>query len=448
MTVTVQGPDDRSPRRYELQQPFARLGRKPDNDLVLEDNQISRRHLYLQVIEGGLFAMDLGSRSGIHWDGQTKAFGWVMPSEPMWVGPFQVWTEIADGQSYLLDDFNPLEAGSIEPSFLNLELQNPVGGRLLWRMNRRLALVGTSLDCKVQLMGAGVSKIHCALVCTPAGLWIVDLLGRGGVVVNDKKVSSALLTDGAQVQIGEFLLIVQHDRPADESAATSMVPSRVAPSRVAPSRRRPKFTPTPSVAERTFTYRRPQTLLAALGDIPEKTGLDKVLVPLVNQFNEMQQQMFDQFHQTLMMMFQMFGSMFKDQFDLIRDELARVQELTGELERLQAELSKHSGGAAESAATGAETAHAVDAEVSAVPDHSAASADLGTYVRLNKPRRGATAQARAEKTAVAASDADASADQGEVHTWLVERMAAIQEERQSRWKKILSFLSGSKSGVS
>ena len=47
-----------------------------------------------------------------------------------------------------------------------------------------------------------------------------------------------------------------------------------------------------------------------------QSGLtESVLVPLVNQFGLMQQQMFDQFQQAMAMMVQMFGTMHRDQME-------------------------------------------------------------------------------------------------------------------------------------
>ena len=48
---------------------------------------------------------------------------------------------------------------------------------------------------------------------------------------------------------------------------------------------------------------------------------ESMLVPLVNQFGLMQQQMFDQFQQAMAMMVQMFGTMHRDQMEVIRAEL-------------------------------------------------------------------------------------------------------------------------------
>ena len=49
-----------------------------------------------------------------------------------------------------------------------------------------------------------------------------------------------------------------------------------------------------------------------------------MLVPLVNQFGVIQQQMFDQFQQAMAMMLQMFGTMHREQMEVIREEMDRL----------------------------------------------------------------------------------------------------------------------------
>ena len=65
-------------------------------------------------------------------------------------------------------------------------------------------------------------------------------------------------------------------------------------------------------------------------------------MPLVNQFGLMQQQMFDQFQQAMAMMVQMFGTMHRDQMEVIRTELDRLHELTEEFHALKQELADRS----------------------------------------------------------------------------------------------------------
>ncbi|MGC8634618.1 MAG: FhaA domain-containing protein [Candidatus Limnocylindrales bacterium] len=53
-----------APRRYPLLTASVRLGRSPENDLVLPDPRVSREHGLLSARQGGLVYSDLGSRNG------------------------------------------------------------------------------------------------------------------------------------------------------------------------------------------------------------------------------------------------------------------------------------------------------------------------------------------------------------------------------------------------
>ena len=81
-----QGPNEGGVRL--LHQPFALIGRDPRADVPLEHGLVSRRHVYLQIIEGEGFWIDLDSRSGTFSDGQLRKFGWLEPGKVIRVGPF------------------------------------------------------------------------------------------------------------------------------------------------------------------------------------------------------------------------------------------------------------------------------------------------------------------------------------------------------------------------
>ena len=66
---------------------------------------------------------------------------------------------------------------------------------------------------------------------------------------------------------------------------------------------------------------------------------ESMLVPLINQFGFMQQQMFDQFQQAMAMMVQMFGTMHREQMEVIRAELDGLHDLTEEFHALKKELA-------------------------------------------------------------------------------------------------------------
>src|SRR5258708_1234951 len=77
-------------------------------------------------------------------------------------------------------------------------------------MDRVLALVGRSPRCLFQINNPALSKIHCSLVRTPAGLWLVDLQSRVPTSLNGKRVRCARVHEGDRVQLGRFSLLFRH----------------------------------------------------------------------------------------------------------------------------------------------------------------------------------------------------------------------------------------------
>ena len=72
--------------RREFERPAVVVGRNPQADLVLDHPLVGRRHAYFQLVEGRLFAIDLESRHGLHWDGVPRLMGWVDRHRPVQVG--------------------------------------------------------------------------------------------------------------------------------------------------------------------------------------------------------------------------------------------------------------------------------------------------------------------------------------------------------------------------
>lgn len=77
-------------RRVVCPQPFALIGRHPRADLVLPHAGVNQRHVYLQVIGGRIFFVDLGSPLGIHSGGGFVRSGWLEPGRDIYIGPYRV----------------------------------------------------------------------------------------------------------------------------------------------------------------------------------------------------------------------------------------------------------------------------------------------------------------------------------------------------------------------
>ncbi len=394
-------------RTFEL--PFLRLGRDRRNDLCLAGNGISMRHAYLQVLGGSLFFTDLGSRTGVYREGRLRPFGWLAPGQALRIQAFTLrQPSPADGppaSGSLLPYRNPFDSRSPDAPLspgVTLEIAGGPPPPIHWRVNRLLTLMGTASGCKLRLRDPAVSRFHCALLHTPLGVWVIDLISSRGTLLNGQPIDWARLADGDELQIGPFRIRASYDSPEACAAAGTAA------------------APTIAVMPWTGGAGEPAAealVPAALAELAPRDHPS--LQPMLDQFQVMQQQMLDQFQQTMLMMAQMFTTLHREQIDLVREELERMHRLTAELQDLRARLAGPAPGQPARAA--------------------------GPALEAPRAEQGRTFPAQTPPPPTGLPEAGAApettADPG-IHAWLSRRIAELNAEREGSWQKIRNFLMG------
>ena len=218
LQLIVQSQSTNESRLQPLYQPFAIIGRDPRADVALDHLQVSRRHVYLQVVKGRAFWIDLESRTGTRTAREARTVGWLDGSQALQVGPYVIRrfadhrTNGAKGARDVLPKDTPLLARACDHTplpevaleFLNGPLQS-----MSRPVHRVLSLIGSAGGCKFRLTDPSVSRFHCSLLQTSAGLWIIDLLGQRGIIVNEVPVRFGRLVDGDVVRIGRYQIRIR-----------------------------------------------------------------------------------------------------------------------------------------------------------------------------------------------------------------------------------------------
>lgn len=457
LRLAVEAPDEPIPGVRTLRQPFALVGRDQRADILLEHPLVSRRHAYLQVVEGHLFWIDLESRHGIETGAGLRRSGWLTADRKIRVGPHWI-RRLTDEESPEVaeslespPESSPLIARSYGPDpwpEVALEFLNGPSRSSVLPVNRVVSLIGSAAGCKFRLTDPSVDPFHCGLTRTAAGVWVVDFSG-GGVSVNGEAARVARLADGDVLALGRYRTRVRVRDQARglrvQSPAPALSPPDPPTSRTTLAAR--EAAPTPAMASRRsegeparaeFTYA--TEILAAGGE--EGRISESVLVPLVNQFGIMQQQMLDQFQSAMGMLVEMFGSLQREQMDLIRQELDQLREVTREFQELKVELATLSRDRASAAASPASPEPAppqarTEPQEERTPEApfstTTSTADETTDERAAKEAE----PSRRPKAKAGRGDAD---DADDIMLWLNQRIATLQEERESRWRKILKLL--------
>ena len=442
--------EDHAPAPYTFDRPWVVLGRAARSTLCLDEVAVSQRHVYLQMLAGRLFALDLESRTGIQIDNTPARAGWVTPGQYLTVGPYQLRllspagpppADVAHMVNDPLEDRLPTN-GSFPLASFDIYEGNLHVAR--WRLNRVLSLVGRSARCRVRLPDVSVSCVHCSVVATPKGVWVVDLLSREGTRLRGEPIQLSRLEEGDLLEVGNYRLrIVYQSGPHRTVSMPSQDPGAANRSL---QTRSPMATPShpPVVLVRDDQ--------AAMMNRPTNQGADNhFLLPLMQQFGTMQQEMFDQFQRTMMMMVQMFSTMHQEQASLLREEMRQFHKATEELQAAQRELRERQ---APSPAPAPAPAPAPQAPPSAAvppatrpplrPFPSSGQRPLGSWPVSQGDTPTPTAPAGAAKQSDDLGIAGPPDDESdEVHDWLSKRIADLETERQSRWQRILSFIRSS-----
>jgi pSer/pThr/pTyr-binding forkhead associated (FHA) protein len=432
LRIEVSGPEGAVGDPFVTPGPFAILGRDGHADVVLPDGAVSRRHAYFQVIDGRVFGVDLDSRSGIRWRAGRQKTGWIDRGESVQIGPYRVKvsgpagpdTGPTGGSGNLPVPFNPSGTPGCERPTPVLEVLDRGDRRAAWPLTIPLALVGRSPNCTLQLDDTSVSRFHIALLNSPDGVWVIDLLGRNGVRVNGAHVRAARLEQGDDLRVGEFTLVLRFE-------SGPVAPVRLPPS--GPTRSLPAPPARAMPAGLPALPRAPRAALPAA-----ETRL--VQHPLAEQVRQ------------AVVIARLLGPVRQDDTDFTREELEHVLQLAEAIRRLPPDPSRLSG-----ADAGNVDREAVAGAWLSILKTLAGPADpLGQSLDPSAPAPRATSDGpgngRAEATVPGeacdpAPGPAATTDAGNLpsvdfHTVLCDRMTTLHHERRPRWRKILGAVTG------
>jgi pSer/pThr/pTyr-binding forkhead associated (FHA) protein len=205
---------------HEVASSYAIIGRGEGCDIRLEEPTVSYRHAYVQAIGSCVACIDLMSATGIEWSGPPFS-GWLTPQHTMLVGTTTIELQ---GEAWTWDDglkppleFRPRDEQRPEYGVLpnvELELLNTPHKGTKWPINRVITLVGRDERCRITIVDERISRVQCALLLLPSGLWVIDLLGKGGIQVGGQTCRCALLTIGMEMTIGQYQLVAHYPQIA------------------------------------------------------------------------------------------------------------------------------------------------------------------------------------------------------------------------------------------
>jgi pSer/pThr/pTyr-binding forkhead associated (FHA) protein len=388
--------ETREPVHRLFDRPAVLIGRNPNADLVLDHPRVGLRHAYFQLVEGRLFGIDLDSRDGLRWDGVPRLGGWIDRRRPVQLGPTTIRILAGDQTMDERSGPGPLSHRyeSLRPlPRVVLDIRDPE--RKTWRfpLDRVITLVGGSERCPVRLTESGTSRLVCALVRTPIGVWMVDLLPSRGAKVNGVVRRDARLEDGDVLRVGTQSIrlvygeLASPSRPQTTTASIGRVPG--------------------SGSDQSGVSSLPPALIEPHAELLTEA----VLGPLLGEGEPGPEIASSPFGQALLMLIRLLGDMHRDHLKLVREEIEQIRRLNREMSAERAQLAPPEPG-----------------------DRDPATSLDGVMPNLGHRENGAGRPGTEE------APNEHVVDPHVIQSLVGERLAVWERERQSCWRRVIQLL--------
>lgn len=196
VTLTVRrGPD--AGRVYELHEDVIQIGRGSKNNIVLDDNDVSRNHCRLVRQADDYSILDLDSTNGTFINGQRVNSNRVLHNGNLIELGDTITLEYALGPASLVAEQSVSEAAYVtsfapdeDPNYA-LVVEIGPSPRRIYAMTADTITIGRDLSSDIVVQDPEVSRWHLQLERTPDGYSAKDLNSTNGTILNSTRLDEA-----------------------------------------------------------------------------------------------------------------------------------------------------------------------------------------------------------------------------------------------------------------
>ena len=208
LAVTA-GPD--KGKTYQLNEGDTTIGRGKENDLVIADAGVSRRHAAVKHLQGKFIVDDLGSSGGTKVNNQAVGGKVVHTGSTITVGQTQM--AIVDVQA------QQVEGPAASSEGATMVEQPAVGGGVLvvqsgpdagksFNLPQDDTTIGRDPECEIQLTDPAVSRQHAVIRRKGDEYTVHDLGSSGGTQVDGESLAGVGLSPGDVISIGHTEIVL------------------------------------------------------------------------------------------------------------------------------------------------------------------------------------------------------------------------------------------------
>jgi pSer/pThr/pTyr-binding forkhead associated (FHA) protein len=204
-------------REIDLIKPSFSIGRKPDNDLCLEDPAVSGHHARVVKIQEVLFVEDLTSTNGTFINDRKVDRKQLQDADVVKIGPYRM---IYRQQTVPADTALPTRATAdtdktvvftgyaardSAPASESSGLVRVLSGKTdqsEYRLTKQVSVIGAQEDAAIRLTGWFAPKTAAIIARRPQGYFVTMTEGGKQILLNQKAVKGqAALADGDVIEV-------------------------------------------------------------------------------------------------------------------------------------------------------------------------------------------------------------------------------------------------------
>lgn len=217
-------------RVVPLREGRLRLGRADDNEIVLSDVGVSRRHALIVFERGDLAIEDTGSGNGTYFLGHKIKSQPIRDRDEVVIDPFVLLFRVSNGPDTVPMTGPDTVVAETDGPRLEVVVGNGVSGSVYPIADTGLTM-GRAEDRDVVVPDPASSRHHCHISLENGEYVLHDNGSANGVFVNAVRVRECTLSDGDLVRIGNTELRFVNPSHVDEPEPPRAVAPPAAPAR-------------------------------------------------------------------------------------------------------------------------------------------------------------------------------------------------------------------------
>jgi pSer/pThr/pTyr-binding forkhead associated (FHA) protein len=227
-------------RTLRLQPGSTLMGRAEDNELVLADVGVSRKHACLTLDGDQLLLEDMGSGNGTYFNGSRIQTQVIQDGDEVVIDPFILLFRLQGAQGT-----EPRESVDA-PARLEVVVGTGLAGSTYPLTADHSLTIGRSEECDLVIPDPAASRHHTTVSCE-SGKWVLhDKGAANGIFVNESRVRRATLLDNDVIRIGNTELRFVLAATTLGDTASQVVPGEVWNPQAGRSQAAISAAPTPS----------------------------------------------------------------------------------------------------------------------------------------------------------------------------------------------------------